>query len=327
MKKITLTTLLLFAIGFVFAQNANLVVFTEKGERFTLILNGIQYNETPQTNVRVEYLNEAPYKARVIFEDRMLNPLDKTIYTAQNKETTYAIRFMGDSKSGQEVKKFGNSLIKAVGNTDTFKDKEEQYKMKLISQVDIQRSNADNVSSTNSNINNTGSQTTVTSTTTSTNVNSNPNNATISMNVNVNDNMDNENVGMNVNVTDNYSHSETTTVTTTTGNTSTSNNTSVSDHRCDYPMDNSDFIDAKSSIESKTFADSKMTIAKQITKANCPTAEQIRDFTKLFTFESGKVDYAKFAYDYCYDKANYYKVNDAFQFESSIDELNDHIGE
>ena len=31
-------------------------------------------------------------------------------------------------------------------------------------------------------------------------------------------------------------------------------------------------------------------------------AEQVRDFTKLFTYESDKLEFAKFAYDYCYDK-------------------------
>jgi hypothetical protein len=42
----------------------------------------------------------------------------------------------------------------------------------------------------------------------------------------------------------------------------------------------------------------------------------------LFDFESTRLTFAKFAYKYTFDKGNYYKVNDAFQFESSIEELN-----
>jgi hypothetical protein len=44
-----------------------------------------------------------------------------------------------------------------------------------------------------------------------------------------------------------------------------------------------------------------------------------------FTFESQKLEYAKFAYPYTYDRANYYKINDAFGFESSIRDLEKHL--
>ena len=145
------------------------------------------------------------------------------------------------------------------------------------------------------------------------------------MNVNIKDNTGGSSTDVNVSDNSSYTYTETTTVTTTTGGTIGSTAT-TNNGPCDYPMDNSDFYDAKKSIESKSFSDSKLTLAKQVTKAHCPTAEQIRDFTKLFDFESTRVEYAKFAYSYCYDKGNYYKVNDAFEFESSIDELNEHIG-
>jgi hypothetical protein len=37
------------------------------------------------------------------------------------------------------------------------------------------------------------------------------------------------------------------------------------------------------------------------------------------------LDFAKFAYDHTYDIGNYYKVNDVFSFESSVDELDQYI--
>ena len=48
---------------------------------------------------------------------------------------------------------------------------------------------------------------------------------------------------------------------------------------------------------------------------------------RLFNFEASKLDFAKFAYKYTYDQKNYYKVNDAFEFESSISELTTFIGQ
>ena len=45
----------------------------------------------------------------------------------------------------------------------------------------------------------------------------------------------------------------------------------------------------------------------------------------LFTFEDTRLDLAKYAYGHTFDIGNYYKLNDAFTFESSIDELNKYI--
>lgn len=312
MKKITLTTLILFFATFIFAQNCNLTLFSEGGERFYLTMNGIQYNKSPETNIKVKALAEAPYKARIVFEDGTISTLEKTLYTAKNTETTYAIK---------RKKKDNSLIIRLISQTPLPSTPQKEVKI-------VQSS------SPTQNINNNSTTTTTHTTTTSNNNGNNVNTAdgSFSMNVNINgsgmnvDIKDDMGGNMDMNINDNTTTSTTTTSTTTTsGSVSSTPSTPISDGRCDYPMTSTDFNDGKSSIESKTFADSKMTIAKQITKNNCPTAVQIRDYAKLFTFESGKLEFAKFAYDYCYDKGNYYKVNDAFEFESTIDELSEHI--
>jgi hypothetical protein len=68
-----------------------------------------------------------------------------------------------------------------------------------------------------------------------------------------------------------------------------------------------------------------MTTAKQITQTNCLTAQQIKEITMLFDFETDRVTYASFAHKRCTDPQNYFIVNDAFEFESSIEELNQNI--
>ena len=45
-----------------------------------------------------------------------------------------------------------------------------------------------------------------------------------------------------------------------------------------------------------------------------------------FDFEDTKLQFAKYAYGHTYDINNFYMVNDAFEFESSIEELNRAIG-
>lgn len=37
------------------------------------------------------------------------------------------------------------------------------------------------------------------------------------------------------------------------------------------------------------------------------------------------VYFAKFAYEYCFDQDNYFQVNNAFEFEMTIDELNEYL--
>jgi hypothetical protein len=52
-KKI-LALAILVTFGFIAnAQTANLILFTENGEQFTAILNGIRQNAKPETNVKI----------------------------------------------------------------------------------------------------------------------------------------------------------------------------------------------------------------------------------------------------------------------------------
>ena len=90
-------------------------------------------------------------------------------------------------------------------------------------------------------------------------------------------------------------------------------------------MASSDFNDALESIEDKSFSDSKMAIAKQVSRSNCLTADQIKQIMMAFDFESDRLDFAIYAYRECADPDNYYKVYDAFDFEMTIDDLEEAI--
>lgn len=158
----------------------------------------------------------------------------------------------------------------------------------------------------------------------------------LNINMNVNDGMGGTGLNMNINVTGTQTQSSTTTTTTTSsstsseegnGNAGSNTNTTVSqpvEEAC-LPMSSEDFNSAKSSVESKTFADSKMTVAKQIVDNNCFSADQVKQLMALFTYEEQKLDIAKYCYGKTNDKKNYYKVNDGFTFESSIDDLTAYI--
>ena len=94
---------------------------------------------------------------------------------------------------------------------------------------------------------------------------------------------------------------------------------------CPIPMTNADFNVARNSVATKDFESTKLTIAKQIVSANCVTAGQVRAMLGEFDFENTRLTFAKYAYHYTYDIGNYYKVNDAFDFESSIKDLSRYV--
>lgn len=104
-------------------------------------------------------------------------------------------------------------------------------------------------------------------------------------------------------------------------------NAQNSGHRPQYGhiMSPQSYMQLKQTIQNASFESSKEQIAKQAISSNHVSAEQVAGLLQLFTYESTKVELAKFAYPYTRDKENYYLVNNAFSFSSSVRELNDFI--
>jgi hypothetical protein len=90
-------------------------------------------------------------------------------------------------------------------------------------------------------------------------------------------------------------------------------------------MPQHEFINALEHVRSRNFDSDRLAVAKQITRNNLLTANQIFSMADLMSFESSRLDYAKFAYDYCFDRQNYYVVNNVFNFSSSVRELDEYI--
>ena len=90
-------------------------------------------------------------------------------------------------------------------------------------------------------------------------------------------------------------------------------------------MPMNDFNKAFSVIQGETFESSKLSTAKQITAVNYLCVSQIVQICKLFSYEETKLDFAKYAYQYCVDKNNYFQLNEVFTYSNSKDELRKYI--
>jgi len=296
MRKTFLLTLALFCITALRAQTSNLIFFSENGERFSVILNGMLQNDQPETNIKVTDLPAPSYKVKILFADPRLKEFNKTVYLNPGTETTYAVKF---------IRKKGYTL--RLMNTYPVVNEPEIIPGQMVVGYQPQGVSP-----------NMGSATTIV------------NNTTINNNVSISAN----GKGNNVNVVNSNEGAGSQQAGSLTGlNNGLPNNNQVpyvlhdynGVYGCPRPMSPGDFQSAKGSISSKNFEDSKLTIAKQIIQSNCLLSSQVKEIMLLFTFEDSRLDFAKFAYAYTLDLGNYYKVNDAFTFESSIDDLNKYV--
>jgi len=95
---------------------------------------------------------------------------------------------------------------------------------------------------------------------------------------------------------------------------------------CPWPIKPDDFTPIKNTVNLQTLEDSKFTTAKELTLNKCLTVQQISELIKFFQYEETKLDFAKYCYNICFDIDNYQQLKGDFDFENSMDELNEFIG-
>ncbi|MBI2968557.1 MAG: DUF4476 domain-containing protein [Bacteroidetes bacterium] len=338
---ITLVTSMFLCAGY--AQNSNMVFFTDDGQRFALFLNGERKNPVPETKVKAENLKPVPYKVKIAFEDQSLGVIDRVIEPNPGMEYTFTVTRKKESALLNKAKRIGNAVADDLNIKDADSSKSTSpYRLKFISEVQLQapvqvqpvqkEPATQNYTQAQPAKPASATQKTQAATTTekTTVVVQQQPQPKANVNVSFNVNAPPPAVGVNINATEGVYHESQTTVTTTTTTTGSGQAVYVmpgysGPTGCPWPVNEAKFRDMKNSIASKSFEDSKLQIAKQITQSNCIIAQQVKEIMMLFSFENTRLDFAKFAYPYTFDIGNYYKVNDAFQFESSIDELNDYI--
>jgi hypothetical protein len=92
-----------------------------------------------------------------------------------------------------------------------------------------------------------------------------------------------------------------------------------------YAMSSRDFNAALATLKKQNFEDSRLKTAKQVVEANCLSVDQISQIATSFNFEDNTLDFAKFAYDFCVEPRNYFKLNGIFKFSSNADALSDYV--
>lgn len=86
-------------------------------------------------------------------------------------------------------------------------------------------------------------------------------------------------------------------------------------------MDHFQFADVMQVIRNQHFDNSRRNVARQIISQHWFTSAQIAQMLQLFSFDSSRLEVAKFAYTHVVDPNRYYMTFDAFTFSSSVNEL------
>lgn len=290
----------------------NLIFFSENGEKFTVTLNGASQNQTPAANVQVIDLNASTYKVRIDFEKEELGFFDKDLFMPEESaELTYNIR--RNNKGIWVLRQYAYAAYPEQPKqadqyeTVTYRESDDEPFENEISSTSVTTSTITTVKTTRGQSQN--------------------------ENVNINMNMGETSMSIEMEMSDPETTEHITTYTTTTTTQSarsTEEEVRMEEvleepHGCGTPMADHQFESALESIASKDFEDSKLQIAKQIAERNCLTSNQVKLVMFEFTYEESKLEFAKFAHSRVHDPENYYEVNDAFDYESSIEELSNYL--
>lgn len=305
-KKITLCLMLLLSMAS-FAQPGpvgHLTIFSEDGDKFTLILNGEVINDVPQTNLRVEDLNQPYYNAKIRFEDKTLQDITKNNLALTDvdgifSDVTYKIKRDKNNKTKMKLNYF--SSIPVQPNFVPASNVHVIHYGQPDTQIIVP---AGGVSQTT---------TTTTTQTGGTSVGVGVNVGGVNMGISINDGMGNGTITQ-----------TTTTTTTSSGSVAVGHNQprGCGGNSC---MSQANFNAALATIKKQSFEDTRLKTAEQVITANCLNVDQIIQIANTFNFEENKLEFAKYAYGFCTEPKNYFKLNGIFAFSDNVDALSDYV--
>jgi hypothetical protein len=333
-------------------SQSEIEVFSELGDSFTMYLNQVQMNDAPAPRVLAE-VEPGYYQLRIDFEDATKPDILKNNFGVEmGMRSTGKITL--NRKGEWVVRPFGYVPISSSGTGNFAGQPSTSPPSSLPSQTTPQQASEGTTESFGFHMSVTGTdldqnagqgtgQGTISGNVAQhqTTLHDGQHGESVQMNMSVGGGLVPGGVTMNVNVTttgslDPGSQSTTHHAVQHTNHTSTQTwgsasmeTTSVAPEAAPevQGMSDLDFGDYLAAIQAKSFEDSKLSTAKAPLNAGAMlTASQIAQVMKAFTFESSRVEFAIFAHSHCVDAHNYYKTHGAFDFELSIDELNDAIG-
>ena len=217
----------------------SVIVFSEKGEKFTLYVNGSPVNEDPASRAEATRPGGPSFKVKVLFEDSSIPEISKSIFNTPGYDVYYVVR---KSDKGKYILEKTSSEY--VHHDDNSAVKEENADEELKENAEAPGSEAKPGAGAGKG--------------------------------------------------------------------------------CNDPMEPPNFYASREMISNAPFDGPKLTQAKSLSDKNCLTTSQIIDVIYLFSGESSRLNFAKYAYKHCWDPENYDDVKEVLN-SSGQSALQDHI--
>lgn len=90
-------------------------------------------------------------------------------------------------------------------------------------------------------------------------------------------------------------------------------------------MCDAEFSELRRTLDHINFDHSRLDIAEQIVSDKYLTTQQVIELLEYFSFDSSRLEFAKFAYNRTVDQNMYFRTYNSFTFDSSIHELSEYI--
>lgn len=94
-----------------------------------------------------------------------------------------------------------------------------------------------------------------------------------------------------------------------------------------HDVNNSAFQKFLTVLKNESYDSNRLKTAKSYISKSTFSAEQIAEMSKTFSYDSGRLDFAKVAYNQCVDKNNYFLLRETFSYPSGYSSLLDYIDE
>ena len=94
---------------------------------------------------------------------------------------------------------------------------------------------------------------------------------------------------------------------------------------CPIAISDEEFSSMLETVANTDYPDAKLDLSKEIVSSNCITVNQLHQLMGSIDYEPEKIELAKFAYSYVFDRDNYINLADLFEYPDSKKEITNWI--
>jgi len=292
---------LIFFVQLSIAQNGNVIVYAEKGLKFSLVIDGVNQHEGLVSDIKVTDIPPGIHRLKIRFENEKSGQASRTIFVEGNKQYTFAVLHKSVAGVDANFDKNNREIQKVLGNDPNAAPRNYDVMENYVLRLKAEGASDNNTSG-------------------------NQQKASYQPRTKFSNDVHQLNENEPALVRGRAENTTTVVAEPDVKSTQEMKSTVAIERpeysRCKGPMDENNFAATKGGLESQPSDELKINLAKQIISNICMSVDQIQEVTSSFSSEDSKMEFVKFAYEYAYDKENYSNLVEIFSEPSNQEDFN-----